>query len=226
MISIRSACGGIARGMGTVLPIVASPRCCIGSIRWRLSLVSCWLVLPVRSFCPPPILQRSLIYLGVVALPQNVISALSLVRLFSHWMFALFLVGTILSLISFFLTPFSIYSRLLTVPIAILTFLAALTTTAATIIATVMFIIFKEVVHSAADTVNIVPEIGSEMFAFMWIATACAILGWGVQMGLCCCCASRRDVRLGKKWRRREAWEKGEKGERKGRRRLWGKKVS
>ena len=73
---------------------------------------------------------------------------------------------------------------------------------------------------------NIVPEIGREMFAFMWIATACALVGWGVQMGLCCCSASRRDVRLGKKWGRREAWEKGEKVEGKGGRRLWGKKVS
>ena len=141
-------------------------------------------------------------------------------------MFALFLVGTILSFISMFLTPFSIYTRLLTIPIAILTFLTALTTTAATIIATVMFIIFKKVIHSAEDTVNIVPEIGKEMFAFMWIASACAILGWGVQAGLCCCCASRRDVRLGKKWGRREVWENEEKGEKKGRRGLWGKKMS
>ena len=73
---------------------------------------------------------------------------------------------------------------------------------------------------------NIVPEIGREMFAFMWIATACALVGWGVQVGLCCCCASRRDVRRGKKLGRREAWENEEKGEGKGRRGLWGKKMS
>ena len=73
---------------------------------------------------------------------------------------------------------------------------------------------------------NIVLEIGRAMFAFMWIASTCAVLGWGVQIGLCCCCASRRDVRLGKKLERREACEKEEKGEGKGRRGLWGKKVS
>ena len=141
-------------------------------------------------------------------------------------MFALFLVGTILSFISIFLTPFSIYTRFLTFPIAIFTFLTAFTITAATIVATVLFIIFKEVIHSAEDTANIVPEIGKEMFAFMWIASACAIVGWGIQVGLCCCCASRRDIRLGKKWGRKEAWENEEKGERKGRRGLWGKKMS
>ena len=55
--------------------------------------------------------------------------------------------------------------------------------------------------------VNIVPEIGFEMFAFMWVASVCAIVGWLIQLGLCCCCASRRDVRLGKKSGRAKAWE-------------------
>lgn len=74
-----------------------------------------------------------------------------------------------------------------------------------------MFIIFEKVIHSAEGEVNIVPEIGVKMFAFMWVASACAIVGWLVQLGLCCCCASRRDVRLGKKTGRAKAWrESGE----------------
>ena len=73
---------------------------------------------------------------------------------------------------------------------------------------------------------NIVPEIGRAMFAFMWIATACAIVGWGVHIVLCCCFAFSWEVRLGKMGGWKEAWGKAEKGEGKGRRRLWGKKVS
>ena len=146
-----------------------------------------------------------------VALPQNVINALHLVRLASHWMFALFLTGACTCFVSIFLTPLSIYTRWATFPIAIFAFLTALTTTVASIIATVMFIIFRKVIHAAEDTVNIIPEIGTKMFAFMWTASACAIVGWFVQMGMCCCCASRRDVTHGKKMGRRKAWrEAGE----------------
>lgn len=176
----------------------------------------------------------------IVALPSNIISALSLVRLASHWMFAFLLVdfraifspspfrdaylrpqrsnansefypsltGACTCFVSIFLTPLSIFSRWATFPIAIFAFLSALTTTAATIVATVMFIIFKKVIHSAEVDVNIVPEIGIKMFAFMWIASVCSILGWLVQVGLCCCCASRRDIRLGKKMGRKKAWRR------------------
>ena len=53
---------------------------------------------------------------------------------------------------------------------------------------------------------DIVPTIGVEMFVFMWIASGCAVVGWLVMMGECCCCASRRDVRRGWKRGRKAAW--------------------
>jgi len=121
-------------------------------------------------------------------------------------MFGLFLAGAACCFVAVFLTPFSIYTRWATFPIAIFAFLTALATTAANVIGTVMFIIFRNVVQGAEETVNIVPEIGMEMFAFMWVASACAITGWLVQMGMCCYCASRRDVGRGKKRGRRRAW--------------------
>ena len=78
---------------------------------------------------------------------------------------------------------------------------------------------------------NIIPEIGTKMFAFMWTASACAIVGWLLQMGMCCCCASRRDIMLGKKTGRRKAWKESgevspaEMGEHENRRRgLFGRK--
>ena len=104
-----------------------------------------------------------------VALPATIVSALTLVRTASHWMFALFLTGACTCFVSTFLTPLSIYTRWATFPIAIFAFLTALTTTAASVIATVMFIIFRNVVHGAESTVNIVPEVGIKMFAFMWV---------------------------------------------------------
>ena len=59
--------------------------------------------------------------------------------------------------------------------------LSALTTTAATLIATVMFLILKNVVHDAMDDINIVPSLESKVFCFMWLAAACTLLGWIVQ---------------------------------------------
>ncbi|CAD6582311.1 MAG: hypothetical protein ASARMPREDX12_000903 [Alectoria sarmentosa] len=126
-------------------------------------------------FNPVEIILNQLLAGATIALPANIISALSLVRTASHWMSALFLTGACTCLVSIFLTPLSIYTRWATFPIAFFAFLSALTTTAASIIATVMFIIFSKVVHSAEGEVNIVPEIGIKMFAFMWVASACAV---------------------------------------------------
>ena len=120
-------------------------------------------------------------------------------------MFGLFLTGAILSFISIPLLPISIYTRWLSLPLSILTFLAALLTTAASIIATVMFIIMKVAITSATE-LNIRANIGIEMFVFMWIAAAGSILAWLIQMGMCCCCASRRDVRRGKRMGSKKAW--------------------
>lgn len=46
---------------------------------------------------------------------------------------------------------------------------------------------------------NIEAEIGTQMFVFMWIASGAAVLGWLIQFGECCCCASRRDVKTGRR---------------------------
>lgn len=143
---------------------------------------------------------------AIVALPENIISALELVRLASHWMFALFLTAAPLITLSIFLTPLSTFTRWATFPISILTFLAAVFTTAASVIATVMFVVFRNIIHNAEDSINIVPIIGVKMFIFMWISSGASIIGWLIMMGECCCCASKRDVRQGRKRGRGSAW--------------------
>lgn len=113
-------------------------------------------------------------------------------------MFGFFLTSNILSFVLIFVVPFSVYTRWLALPIAILTFTNALLCTAASVIATVMFVIFRNVIGSVAE-LNISAELGSFMFGWMWTASAFAIFSWLVQTGLCCCCASRRDVKTGRK---------------------------
>ncbi|KAI4154895.1 MAG: hypothetical protein LQ341_000263 [Variospora aurantia] len=150
-------------------------------------------------FNPVEILLSELLAGATIALPSNIIDALALVRKASRWMFALFLTGASLTVPSILLAPLSIYTRWASLPLTVLAFLAALTITVATIVASAMFVIFKEAIHSAADTVNIGVELGAKMFAFMWIASGAAILGWLIQFGGCCCCASRRDVKTGRR---------------------------
>ena len=159
-----------------------------------------------------------------VALPSDVNDILGLIRLVSHWMFGLFLVGACLTFIMIFLAPLAVYSRWASLPLVILSFVDALFVTAAAIIATVMvsldftyarsdrsdcspfqFIIMQDAV-TKVEQLNIEASIGIEMFVFMWIAAGTAILAWIIQLSLCCCCASRRDVRKGKKRGSMKAW--------------------
>lgn len=105
-----------------------------------------------------------------------------------------------------FLVPLAVYSRWASLPLMIGTFLAALFTTVASVIATVMFIIMRNVV-TQVEQLNIGASIGIEMFVFMWIAAGTAILAWVIQLSLCCCCASRRDVKKGKKRGSMKAWK-------------------
>lgn len=149
-------------------------------------------------FNPVAILRNELLAGASINLPADINNILDLIHLASNWMFGLFLTGTVLSFVLIFVMPISIFTRWLGLVASILAFLNALFITVAAVIATVMFIIFRNTIGGVAE-LNIGAEIGTTMFAFMWVAAAFAIFAWLVQMGMCCCCASRRDVKKGKK---------------------------
>lgn len=168
----------------------------------------------------------------LVALPSEINKVLDLIRLVSHWMFGLFLTAACLTFLMVFLVPLAVYSRWASLPLMTFTFLSALFTTVASVIATVMvsppapkilfllsnqtnpplqFIIMKDAITQVQE-LNIGAEIGVEMFAFMWIAAGSAILAWIIQFSLCCCCASRRDVKTGRKRGSMKAWRDSDGG--------------
>ncbi|EFQ96040.1 hypothetical protein CFE70_006959 [Pyrenophora teres f. teres 0-1] len=149
-------------------------------------------------FNPVEILRNELLAGASINLPADINDILDLIHLVSNWMFGLFVSATVLSFVLIFVMPISIYSRWLTLVVAILAFVNALFVTVASVIATVMFIIFRNTIGGVSE-INLRADIGTTLFAFMWVASAFAIFAWLVQMGLCCCCASRRDVRKGKK---------------------------
>jgi len=136
--------------------------------------------------------------MNVVNLPADINKILDLIKIASQTMFGLFLTSAVLSTILIPLAPLSLFSRWAALAVATLVFFNALFVTAASIIATVMFVIFRNVISSVQE-LNLSAEIGGYMFGFMWTATAFAIFAWLIQTGLCCCCASRRDVKTGRK---------------------------
>ncbi|KAF2117775.1 integral membrane protein-like protein [Lophiotrema nucula] len=157
-------------------------------------------------FNPVEILRNELLAGASINLPANVNDILDLIKIASQVMFGLFLTSACLSFVLIFAVPLSVYSRWLALPIAIFTFLNALFCTAASVIATVMFVIFRNVISGVAE-INISADIGTTMFAFMWVASAFSIFAWLIQTGLCCCCASRRDIRTGRKRGNEKAYD-------------------
>lgn len=156
-------------------------------------------------FNPVDIILSELLAGASIALPVEVTDALDIVQVASRWMFVAFLVGTCLTFICIFFVPMGFSKRprwqhkakrifIRQLPLTILTFLALLFTGAAAVIATVMFVIFRNTFSGAAD-LNITAHLGSPMLAFMWIATGLNLIGFLMQIGTCCgvcCCTGRR----------------------------------
>ena len=156
-------------------------------------------------FNPVDILLNELLAGASIALPVEVTDVLHIVRLASKWMFVCYLVGICLTFLCVFLAPMGFSKRprwqhkakrifLRQLPLTILSFLALLFTAGASVIATVMFVIFRNTFRGAAD-LNIEARLGSPMMAFMWIATGFNLIGFLMQIGTCCgvcCCTGRR----------------------------------
>ncbi|KIW42458.1 uncharacterized protein PV06_06007 [Exophiala oligosperma] len=156
-------------------------------------------------FNPVDIILNELLAGASITLPTEVVDVLNLVKLASRWMFVCFLIGTILSFLCVFLAPLGFSKRprwqhkarrifFRQLPITVLTFAALLFTAAASVIATVMFVIFQDK-FSGAEDLNIRAYLGKPMLAFMWVATGFNLMGFLMQIGTCCgvcCCTGRR----------------------------------
>ncbi|KAL2832032.1 SUR7/PalI family-domain-containing protein [Aspergillus cavernicola] len=171
-------------------------------------------------FNPVEIILSELLAGASIALPSDITDALDLARAASHWMFGLFLASTVLTFVLIFASPFAVSSRppqtispdpavnrlhpphrrrdfvlFRALPFTIITFLAALFTVVAVVIATVMFIIFRNIfTDNSSFDLNIKAELGTQMLAFMWIAAAFNLLALIVELGSCCaaCCRGRK----------------------------------
>ncbi|KAB2571714.1 Actin cortical patch SUR7/pH-response regulator PalI [Lasiodiplodia theobromae] len=156
-------------------------------------------------FNPVEILLNELFAGATIAIPEEALTYLDILKVASQWMFGLFLTGTCLSTLLIFLTPLSVYTRWAAGPIAILSLFTLLCIFVACIIATAIFIVFKIALTQVED-LNIKAVLGAQMFGFMWTSAGCILIAFIIQSGLCCCCASRRDVRTGRKLGSKKAY--------------------
>ena len=162
-------------------------------------------------FNPVEIIQHELISGARVSLPDEIVSVLDLVKTVSQWMFACFLVGTVLTFLCILSAPIGFSKRprlqhkaksvfLSHLPIIILTFGALLFTGVAAVIATVMFVIYVHT-FASASTINIYGSLGKPMLAFMWTAVGLNLIGFCARIrtwcSMCCCTGRRKAIRKG-----------------------------
>ncbi|KAK5076211.1 hypothetical protein LTS08_006837 [Lithohypha guttulata] len=147
-------------------------------------------------FDPVEIITSELLVGASIALPTDVVSVLGIVRTASTWMFACFMVGTVLTFLCIFIAPLEFSKKprwshkarrifLRSLPIMLLRFGALLFTAVGAVIATVMFVIFKNTFESAADF-NIQATLGVQILAFEWVAVGLNLVGFLMSVGTCC----------------------------------------
>ncbi|KAI8633920.1 SUR7/PalI family-domain-containing protein [Xylariaceae sp. FL1651] len=149
-------------------------------------------------FNPVEILLNELLAGASIALPSEVNSILNILRIASHIMFGFFLSGLVLDAVLIILSPIVLYSRWWSLPIGILSFIAALLVVVAAILATVISYVAQYALSSQPD-LGVTASVGTKMLAFEWTAAGFTLLAFIVHAGLGCCCTSRRDIRTGRK---------------------------
>lgn len=149
-------------------------------------------------FNPVEILKNELFAGASIALPSEVNDVLNILRICSQVMFGFFITGLLLDFVLIFIAFVVLYSRWWSLPIALFSFFAFLMVTVAAAIGTAMSMVFKYALTSQTD-LNIQVDVGTKMFAFMWIAVGFTLIAFIIQAGLGCCCTSRRDLRTGRR---------------------------
>lgn len=149
-------------------------------------------------FNPVEVLTNELLAGATIALPAEVVTILSVLRITSQLMFGFFLTAGVLAFLLVFLSPLAVSSRWWSLPLAVVAFVHALLVLAASVIGTAISVAFKYAAEAQSE-LNIHVELGVKMFVFMWLATGFSIWAFAVHSGMGCCCTSKRDLKIGRR---------------------------
>lgn len=138
-------------------------------------------------FDPVSIFENELFNGQSVVIPASIQADFNKVETASHWMFAMYIVAVILIFLEVLVGFTTLCSRVGSAITAIVSFLAFLFIAAATVVAQVMFVIYRNAINNTITEFNVQASLGSAMFAFSWIATAAAAAAFiGFFFGICC----------------------------------------
>ncbi|EHK45121.1 hypothetical protein TRIATDRAFT_299839 [Trichoderma atroviride IMI 206040] len=160
------------------------------------------------TFCSPPksffwfnpveVLVGELLAGAKIALPSEVVTILTLLRIGSQVMYAFFMSGIVLNFVLLLATPLVLRTRWFSLFTSLVGGVAGIVLTVAAIIATVISVAAK-IALTAQDQLNIQCDIGAKMFAFMWIAALSTDFAFLLHAAMGCCCApeKRNGSRIG-----------------------------
>jgi hypothetical protein len=153
-------------------------------------------------FDPVEIFSSELLSGASVSVPASIQNDLDKVRTASRWMFALYIVGVCLSFLTLVIGLTALCSRVGSVFTTLVAFLAFLFITAATLVAQIMFIVYRNVINNAITELNVTASLGTTMFALSWAAAAAALFAFiGFMFGICCGTGANRNKRVGRRSR-------------------------
>lgn len=139
------------------------------------------------TFDPTQIFSQELFAGQTVNIPQSITNDLSKLHTASHWMFALYMVGVILAFITVLIGLTALCTRFGSIVTTIVSGLAFLFIIAATLVAQIMFVIYRNVINGTITQLNVSASLGTAMFAFSWTASAAALVAFvGFTCGICC----------------------------------------
>lgn len=145
-------------------------------------------------FDPVKILVSELLAGAKIALPSQVVTVLTLLRIGSQVMYGCFMAGTVVNFVLLLASPLVIRTRWFTLLVGAVALGSGAVLTVAAIIATVISVAAK-IALTAQDQLNIRAEIGIKMFVFMWIGALLTDLAFLLHSAMACCCKPSRAPR-------------------------------
>jgi len=142
---------------------------------------------PMYTFDITQIFSQELFAGQTVDIPQSISDNLGSLHTASHWMFAFYMVGVILAFITVLVGLTALCTRFGSVITTIVSGLAFLFIIAATLVAQVIFAIYRNAINGTIAELNVSASLGTAMFAFSWTASLAALVAFvGFTCGICC----------------------------------------
>ena len=145
-----------------------------------------------------PIFSKELITGQSVTIPQSIQDHIDKLYTATHWMFALYIVGVVLAFIAVIVGLTTLFSLAGSCIATVVSLFALIFITAATLVAQIIFVIYRNVINDTITQFNVTASLGTAMIAFSWTATITMLIAFfGFFIGICCGTGGRRYARDG-----------------------------